>query len=372
MGWCESNGCSQHPSVPFALNGLLSGEIFTSAFDTEPVVARSGARAGAEVLTLDDLDYLVRTAPPTGDWLQLAKSGGFTPLTGSLVSTDGFIRSSAVRKRVAQGFSLVLNHVRRRMKSVDDLCSAVEAAVQQRASYVLKSPLSSNVYATPPNSAAFVPHYDGHGVLVLQLSGSKRWQIFSRMNADATAALPRIDVPLGDPVVNLVLHEGDALYVPRGYPHCAQTTGEHSVHLSLGLQCYTGSDFAWASAHGIRAGQYVPRVLIEAAGDPVRARVHYDRTFASTCSVTEALVAPNSSAVANRCVSEPVFVREGQYVVMAFPGGAARFPSHFEAALREIAGAPRDRDAAQSLSAAEQDDMLAALYQMGFLSAAGQ
>lgn len=161
-----------------SLRDLLAGDFLGKAFDASPLVLRAGTQAWAEILTLDDVEYLVRTAPPSGDWLQLAKCGGFLPLSGSLVSAGVSVRTSAIRKRVAQGFSLVLNHVRQRLKSVDSVCATIASAVKRRANFALKYPLSANLYATPPESEAFVPHYDGRGALVFQLSGCKRCGFF--------------------------------------------------------------------------------------------------------------------------------------------------------------------------------------------------
>jgi hypothetical protein len=59
---------------------------------------------------------------------------------------------------------------------------------------------------------------------------------------------------------------------------------------------------------------------------------------------------------------------EDEHVVLAFPGGAGRFPRHFERALRATA-AQGDGASAPDLSEEEQRDMRTALYQMGFLSA---
>lgn len=188
------------------------------------------------------------------------------------------------------------------------------------------------------------------------------------MNAEAVEALRRIDIELGEPALDVVLRNGDAPYVPRAYPHFAQTADSHSVHLTLGLHCYVGTDFAWASAQGIRAGEYVPRNLLENAGTRVRARLHYERTFVDSYSVTETLFSPQPSNGVTRIARNCVIVREDEHVVLGFQGGAGRFPRHFERALRATA-ARSDGASAPELRAEEQREMCTALYQIGFISA---
>jgi ribosomal protein L16 Arg81 hydroxylase len=50
-------------------------------------------------------------------------------------------------------------------------------------------------------------------------------------------------VPDGaEPLLDVELEAGDALYLPRGYVHAALTTDEHSVHLTVGVLSITWRD----------------------------------------------------------------------------------------------------------------------------------
>ncbi len=105
--------------------------------------------------------------------------------------------------------------------------------------------IKCNVYCTPPQSQGFDTHVDGHDVLVLQTDGSKTWRLH-----EVDSTLPLESTPLaaemfsmleaskpnyGDPVREVTLHPGDLLYLPRGVPHSAASTTEHSIHLTIGL-----------------------------------------------------------------------------------------------------------------------------------------
>ena len=110
---------------------------------------------------------------------------------------------------------------------------------------VLRSNVRCNVYCTPPASQGFDTHVDGHDVLVLQTSGSKTWRIHETQTSlplesspILTEMLPRLSSAApdyGEPNREVVLHPGDVLYLPRGVPHSAASTDEHSVHLTIGL-----------------------------------------------------------------------------------------------------------------------------------------
>ena len=50
----------------------------------------------------------------------------------------------------------------------------------------------------------------------------------------------------GEPVIDTVLSEGDALYLPRGWVHSAQALETTSIHLTIGVSAVTGIDVARA------------------------------------------------------------------------------------------------------------------------------
>jgi lysine-specific demethylase/histidyl-hydroxylase NO66 len=107
--------------------------------------------------------------------------------------------------------------------------------------------VQANIYITPSNSKGFYPHIDTHEVFVLQISGSKAWNIY-----DVPIPAPNKGWQITDkdrqrymnskPLHELVLHQGDILYVPSGVAHDAYTTGEHSIHVTFGIHPVRGLD----------------------------------------------------------------------------------------------------------------------------------
>jgi lysine-specific demethylase/histidyl-hydroxylase NO66 len=132
----------------------------------------------------------------------------------------------------ADGYTIVLDGVERYVRPIALLCKSIEAE--------LNFPTQVNAYLSPPESQGLAPHYDAHDVLILQIQGSKIWHLYD------------VDVPphemerrepvdaAGFPVpTDLCVEVGDALYLPRGRVHAAETNSEPSIHLAVGIHAPT-------------------------------------------------------------------------------------------------------------------------------------
>ncbi|BBY05930.1 cupin domain-containing protein [Mycobacterium noviomagense] len=146
---------------------------------------------------------------------------------------DGSLDLARVRSGLADGYTIILNAIEQYVRTIGTLSHAIEVE--------LNFPTRVNGYVTPPESTGFVPHYDPHDVLVLQIQGSKVWhlsdqpvvpphEIHCRKEVDSAALTSRTD---------LRLEAGDVLYLPRGKIHGAETTSAPSVHLTVGLHAPT-------------------------------------------------------------------------------------------------------------------------------------
>ena len=76
-------------------------------------------------------------------------------------------------------------------------------------------PVQANSYLTPPASQGLATHSDRHDVFVVQVNGSKVWEV--------------------DGFGETTLADGDVLYIPAGVEHSAQSTDESSLHLTIGI-----------------------------------------------------------------------------------------------------------------------------------------
>ncbi|HEX5404897.1 MAG TPA: cupin domain-containing protein [Pseudonocardiaceae bacterium] len=150
---------------------------------------------------------------------------------------DGSLDLAGVRNDLADGYTIILDSLERYARSITSLSHAIEVE--------LNFPVQVNAYITPPGSAGFLPHYDHHDVLILQIQGSKVWHLHGdaavpphemqrRQEVDPDA----LPLPTDSPT-DLRLEAGDTLYLPRGRVHAAETTSESSVHLTVGIHVPT-------------------------------------------------------------------------------------------------------------------------------------
>lgn len=97
-------------------------------------------------------------------------------------------------------------------------------------------PITCNAYLTGAGREVSVPpHTDRQDVLVLQTAGHKHWSVYAPPAISAVDPLRRGKdgdelslEALGDPLLEVTLRPGDALYVPLGFPHATSTRLESS------------------------------------------------------------------------------------------------------------------------------------------------
>ncbi|MEV7783284.1 cupin domain-containing protein [Kitasatospora sp. NPDC088351] len=212
-------------------------------------VARGEAASLAGLMSWDDLNAILthhRFEPPR---FRLAANGEQVPAhtySQPIVTRRSTVwhrlQPSELHKRLAEAATLVLD-------AVDELHAGIGALAGQLERW-LRTGVQVNLYASWTGTEGFGVHWDDHDVVVVQLDGAKRWRIYG-----PTRALPmHRDVetpepPPEEPVADLVLTAGDVLYLPRGWWHAvAASEGQHSLHVTCGLQSTTGADLiTWLS-----------------------------------------------------------------------------------------------------------------------------
>jgi lysine-specific demethylase/histidyl-hydroxylase NO66 len=143
---------------------------------------------------------------------------------------DGGVDLVRIRNEFADGYTLVLNGLERYLPASAALSRAIEAE--------LNFETQVNAYITPPNSQGFLPHYDDHDVLILQIQGSKTWHVYDSLPLVPAHELRLRDLFTSDGLPapsDLILEAGDVLYLPRGRVHAAEANVEPSIHLTLGI-----------------------------------------------------------------------------------------------------------------------------------------
>lgn len=146
---------------------------------------------------------------------------------------DGSLDPVTIGAAIADGYTVIVNNIEKYLRPMAALTHSIEAQ--------LNFPAHLNAYITPPGSTGFLPHYDHHDVLVLQVAGSKTWHFYGADPVPPQVMQGLYEVDPGQLPAPSTLHltAGDTLYLPRGRVHSAQTTDEPSVHLTVGIHVPT-------------------------------------------------------------------------------------------------------------------------------------
>jgi hypothetical protein len=162
-------------------------------------------------------------------------SGGF----GAQVTDQ--VDSAMVLREFAGGSTIVLQGLHRTWPAL--------RAFTRRLAAELGHPAQVNAYITPESSRGFDPHYDVHDVFILQISGEKHWSVHAPVLEHPRAGEPwsqrraAVDARAREePVIDVVMRPGDALYLPSGWLHSATAQQGTSVHLTIGVAALTGAD----------------------------------------------------------------------------------------------------------------------------------
>jgi len=226
--------------------GLWPAAFAAEHWSRAPLLARAKQlpRAFDDLLSVDAVDELVADRALRTPFFRTVRAGNGLPPPLRAVNAGGrrvpdVVDPDGLLAQHTAGATLVLNALHRTHPPVARFCRELAAE--------LGHPTQCNAYVTPGGgSRGFDYHHDTHDVFVLQVSGRKRWVVHEPVLRLPLASQPRAGadlVPAGaEPLLDVELEAGDALYLPRGYVHAALTTEEHSVHLTVGVLSITWRD----------------------------------------------------------------------------------------------------------------------------------
>lgn len=210
--------------------------------------------AFADLFSLADVDHLVASAGLRPPAFRLVKDG--TPLPQESYTKSGRVGSRPLNdladpgrifEHFRDGATIVLQSLHRYWPPLTRFCRELELA--------LTHPVQVNVYVTPPASRGLGVHHDSHDVFVLQVHGHKQWDVYE----------------VGTETMHIAadLQPGDAMYIPKAFPHQARTAESASVHLTVGILSTTWRELLGRCADAALADMaYAAPLPIGFADDP--------------------------------------------------------------------------------------------------------
>ena len=195
----------------------------------------------ADLLSVAVLDAYLRTdgaRTPRVSMADESREGSAGVPEHEYALPDGRVDLPRQLRRFDAGASLVASQFHETHPPLGRFCRGLEK--------LFLHGCQTNIYLTPPKAQGFRTHFDTHDVLVLQVSGRKRWRVWDGQRIESPTRRtpwPGNMAPLGDPHM-VMMEPGDALYIPRGVMHDAATEpGEPSLHITVGML-----DPSWAQA----------------------------------------------------------------------------------------------------------------------------
>jgi ribosomal protein L16 Arg81 hydroxylase len=185
--------------------------------------------------SLDDIDHVITTLNLRYPEITIVNAD--QPIARDQYTLRGdTIDVAKLYQLFADGSTIILNQLHKRMPSLAAFCLAMEQHFCM--------PFQTNIYLTPRDAKGFKPHYDTHDVFVLQILNSKHWMIY-----DTPVVLPlrgqEFDSSVHKPgptALEFDLHAGDIAYIPRGFIHDARSCNDVSLHITVGALAYTWTD----------------------------------------------------------------------------------------------------------------------------------
>ncbi|QUL37955.1 JmjC domain-containing protein [Erythrobacter sp. JK5] len=262
-----------------------------------PAADRPDVRKPQELVTLTELEEALENYLLAYPQVRVMRDGAAVAkeaFCGDLGSTNARLATRILPDNVVAlyetGASILFQGLQVWHPRVRSYCSRLASAIG--------GAVAANAYLTPPGSRALALHCDPHDGFVCQIVGSKAWQVtYPAIELPTESQLATLDLSdRHEPIESFTLGQGDVLYIPRGFPHCAETTErEASLHLTISLRIPTWSD-----------------VLRMLAGDAAseldfRRGVRIDpRTSAKTGELNEVAAAHKLWQMMGRCGNGPL------------------------------------------------------------------
>lgn len=216
---------------------LTIDEFFARYYEQDWYLTSGTVPSVTDLISIDRIDEIIADSELPPSSLGMAQEGRGIP-SDEFTHPSGAIDRGAVLDNYRNGMTIVLPQLQFADGKLFAFCLGLERDFGAR--------IQTNVYLTPNSSQGFGIHYDDHDVLVLQIAGRKKWEIFGQREG-----LPYKGEKFrngehdpGELKAEFVIEPGQVLYVPRGLAHRATNAGEEpSLHITVGILVQTWAEF---------------------------------------------------------------------------------------------------------------------------------
>jgi ribosomal protein L16 Arg81 hydroxylase len=148
------------------------------------------------------------------------------PVAPEHYKTNGKVDAAKLDAFVANGYSVVVLGIERQVPILAAVCNEIKTRMREGA-------MVGAIVTSGAGIGAFKVHFDPEDLLILQIEGTKRWQVFGPVVPNPLRAMPKQTLENPQPILDEVLEPGDLLFVPGGYWHHCESGLSTSVHIGV-------------------------------------------------------------------------------------------------------------------------------------------
>jgi ribosomal protein L16 Arg81 hydroxylase len=175
------------------------------------------------LLTWETLNHLIDSSTFPLDALRVSRESGLIPT--NFYVRQGRVDPAALSKLLYRGVSLIFNRLDEYVPALRALCKQLARDTSER--------IGAAAIMTSGRGGALKCHYDPEDLIILQIAGTKRWQVFNSPIVNPVPGLAAGSPPEDPPAFDRVLQPGDFLFLPAGHWHHCENGPHRSLHVNI-------------------------------------------------------------------------------------------------------------------------------------------
>jgi hypothetical protein len=223
---------------------LTDAEFLTHLRDrTVAFIPSSETNRFGILLDWDELNHLIESAYYPIERLSVLRDS-FSVVT-SFYLKDGRVDPGALSSLMDQGANLIFDRLDEYIPRLSRLCHQI---AEQTGEQVTAEAIVTSGHNPLPQ------HYNSEDVCVLQLAGSKRWQLFGPPVVNPVKGM--LDpAPQSAPLFDETVRAGDFLFLPAGYWHRCENGSGRSLQVGIVFEPPYGRDVITSLASQLAADE---------------------------------------------------------------------------------------------------------------------
>lgn len=203
---------------------LSEGEFLTLLRRRKLTYLRSsGANRFETLLNWETLNRLIESGTYPCERLRVTRERALVPAT--FYSEGNKLDPARLWRLLDHGASLIFESLDEHVPNLGKLSQSIKVRIPER--------IWTGAITTTGRSGALKLHYDPQDLIILQIEGTKRWQIYDSPVINPVRGMPEQAPSQNVLVFDELLRPGDCLFLPAGYWHQCENSSDRSLHVGI-------------------------------------------------------------------------------------------------------------------------------------------